>query len=261
MNDVMARQRIVASKLTETLKKNESVEGIVLIGSIARNQGDGFSDIDLSVFSDERLPFLQLGEQKVDGWIVDIENISMAQGSESWPEERRGAYQNAIIAYDRGRAKQFINTATHYSDDYRMKRIITNLFELGWSGWSYSEARDREWKGYIWSLPSNLWIRRGRPDNAIYVLRQSIETVMDLLFAINKQWIPDRKWKWIKFCDLQWKPNGCDTELLITQSQSTEHIALLQERLQSIVDDCYDKIIPELPDDIYRFLMEHTDVY
>lgn len=263
---IILEQKKVADKFIASLIENPDIIGVCYLGSIARRFGTRDSDIDIGVFSYERIPELQLGERIVGDWDVEIFNIVLNEGYKNWSEPQREAYFEGELIYDKkGAVNQFLNAALKYPLDYRLTKMIHILFQLGWHGWSYSPIKGTDWKGYNWGLKNDLWIKRSRLDNAFYILSQSINLAIDLVYAINSRWIPDTKWKFIKSFKLSWIPDSwkeCMDYLTTGVGLSSEEVWYEKAKVfQSAIDSCYEKIMDELPDDMYMHLIENTDEY
>lgn len=263
--NVLSRQRKVAERFIAPLKKNPKVLGIAFLGSLARHSGDLHSDIDIAIFSADRLDDLHRGESKMDGWTLDVYNVAINSGWVGWSDPQREAYAECELVHDpRGDVALFLSGALAYSPQLKTTRAVEILLQLGWNGFSYSPAQGRHWKGYLWELPSDLWIQRGSPSNAFYVLRQSFELVVSLLYVINCRWLPDAKWRLLKTNNLSWTPPGwseCQQELLTASTLDEPTFRQKAAILQRTVDLCYERLMPDLPQDMYALFMEISRDY
>lgn len=265
MENLASKHREIAEKFIEPLKKDVRVKGIAFLGSIGRNFGDEHSDIDIAVFTNETIDTLHRGEKWIDGWDIEIFQIDINKGYEDWDTAQKEAYQEGILVYDRdGDVKPFLEAALAYSDEDKLKEIVGLLFDLGWHGWSYTPAKYKEWRGYKWSLPHDLWIQRGSVENAFFVLNHCKDLLMDLLFAINRRWTPDFKWKYFKSLQLEWLPeNYTETmsSLLILNSVTIEEFEEKAVLFQKLIDACYEKVMDELPSNMYDYLVLELGAY
>lgn len=258
------KHRKIAEEYTKAFKADKRVEGICYLGSIARNYADMYSDIDIAIFSEERMLDLRLGEGRFKNFTVEVFNIAMNESYESWDETQKEAYNEGIIAYDKkGDVKRFLDNALKYTNEYKTCKIIEIFFKLGWHGWAYSAYRDKQERGYLWSLPPDLWIRRRRVENAFYIMNMCVDMLIDLIYAINEHWVPDIKWKWIKFSKLSWLPSSWEnlSKLLVTENINKETFYEKKQIFQLLIDECYEKVVHTLPDDMYNYLIKINRAY
>jgi len=66
----MSKLEGILNKIIEWAKSEDSVRGLIVEGSIAQDQGDNFSDVDISIFTKDIEPFT-----KDDSWISKIANV------------------------------------------------------------------------------------------------------------------------------------------------------------------------------------------
>jgi hypothetical protein len=189
----------------------------------------------------------------------------MTKGYEDWDTTQKEAYQEGILVYDPdGEVQPFLKGALAYSDEGRLKDMVELFFDLGWHGWSYTPAKNKEWKGYKWSLPHDLWIQRGSTENAFQVLNHCKDLLMDLLFAINRKWTPDFKWKYYKSLNLPWLPEHYRetmATLLLVNSITEEEFEKKAFLFQQLIDACYEKVMDELPSNMYDYLVFELGAY
>ncbi|WP_251551164.1 nucleotidyltransferase domain-containing protein [Neobacillus muris] len=265
MENLAAKHREIAERFIEPLKDDKRIKGIAFLGSIGRNFGDKHSDIDIAVFTNEKIDMLHRGEKWIEGWDIEIFQVDMTEGNEDWDSAQKEAYQEGILVYDpSGEVKPFLEAALAYSDEDRMKEIVELLFDLGWHGWSYTEAKGKEWRGYNWSLPHDLWIQRGSIENAFYILHHCRDLLMDLLYAINRRWTPDFKWKYFKSLQLPWLPEKyAETmaSLLLVASITEEEFNQKAALFQTLIDACYEMVMDDLPTDMYDYLVVELGAY
>lgn len=247
----------VANKFIEELKKNKDVLGVMHLGGIARGSADEYSDIDISVFSYEPLK-IELGEKEVEpGCIIETFNVAINQGYDDWSSIQKEAYQEGVIAYDTNDTiKDFLDKALFYDEKKRIKDILTLVFEIAWHGWVYKPFQNKKIKGYKWVLPNNLWQMRGFEKNAYYVANQSVNYLIELLYAINKKWVPDYKWRYIKSFNLNYLPKKYEMKInyLLYEEWNELTWSTKDEYFQSMLDEIIGRIEGELPEDWYAVI-------
>ena len=99
--DMLQEYQRVADAFVAKMWEHPDVEGVIHLGGIARQRADEYSDIDLAVFSNQRLKWLRTGEQETpEGYDLEVFNIAMDSGFDNWDEIKREAYQEGVIAFD-----------------------------------------------------------------------------------------------------------------------------------------------------------------
>lgn len=258
--DMLKKYGETAKRYEDYLMTLDGAVGVMHLGGIARSRADEHSDIDIAVFSHKPIKGLKTGEQlSEEGYDVEIFNIVMSKGFGDWSEIQKEAYDEGFIARDTdGQVKSFITKALEYKDEYRLPRVAQLIFNLAWHGWIYTPFRNRMVKGYNWIIPRDIWFGRGDPNNAFYLAQVCLQDFIELLFAINKKWTPDYKWRYIKSKKLAFLPENYikkTEELLFTEwtEENWEHKAAV---FQSLLDETVAAVEPDLPDDWYA-LIEH----
>jgi len=257
--DMREQFKKVADRFSDSIIKDPRVEGIAYLGGLARDFADEDSDIDIAVFSSEHLPELKLGEQITpEGYDLEIWNIVLGDGFEKWPDIQKEAYQEGKIIFDKnGKVSEFLKRALTFPDEYRTKRALELIFFIAWHGWIYTPFRNKNIKGYNWILPEDLWFRRGAEKNAYYVSQICVGYLLELLFLINKKWIPDYKWRYLKCLQLSVLPKNAKDSLdfLLFDSWNIKTWDDKRRIMQKLVDDVIELLLPDLPcDNWYDFL-------
>lgn len=256
--DMLNQYQEVADRFISQIAAHPDVEGVMHLGGLARGKADEYSDIDVAVFSEKKLEWLKTGEQETDeGFDLEVFNVKMEDGFDDWDEIAKEAYQEGKIAFDRtGKVQQFIREALFYSDEYRTKRTAELIFAIAWHGWTYTPFKWKTAKNYRWILPEKLWFIRNNPQNAFYTAHYCVDKYLELLYAINKQWIPDYKWRYIRAKQLPWLPSDFSSSIDILlfgawTEKTWETKSLL---FQKILDEAIEKAIDYMPEDWYSLL-------
>lgn len=257
MNYLFDYERI-SKEFSERMSRHEDVEGVAFLGGVARGRADKYSDIDIAVFSKKKLPWLVTGEQETtEGYDLEIFNIPMEKGYDNWDEIKREAYQEAVVDYDRsGETAAFLSKALEYTDGYRNEKTAKLIFEIAWHGWIYTPFRDRCEKNYRWLLTEKLWLLRGEKNNAYYTARYSIDLFLELLFAVNRRWTPDYKWRYIRAKSLPWLPTNYDEDMdkLLFGEWSEKTWEGQRARFQRMLDETVKTAAEYLPEDWYSLI-------
>ena len=258
MIDYLAEYERVSGAFSAEMQKHEDVEGVVFLGGVARSRADVYSDIDIAVFSDHKLGWLTTGEQETpEGYDLEVFNIVMEKGFEDWDEIKKEAYQEGKIDFDRsGKTEAFLNNALAYSDDLQAQKCAELIFAIAWHGWIYTPFRNQTAKGYRWLLTEKLWFYRGEEKNAFYTTRYCVDLFIELLFAINKRWTPDYKWRYIRSRSLPWLPEHYEDDIdsLLFGAYSQQTWQEQSEKFQALIDQAVSKASEYLPDDWYSLI-------
>lgn len=258
MIDYLEEYKRISNDFSIEMQRHEDVEGVMFLGGVARGSADRFSDIDIAVFSLDKLEWLHTGEQETEeGYDLEIFNIAINNGSDDWDEIKREAYQEGIVAYDRnGRVSAFLESALNYSKDYQIKKSAELIFSIAWHGWIYSPFRNENVKGYRWILNEGLWFSRGKECNVYYTTRYCIDLLIELLYAVNSRWTPDYKWRYVRSHDLTWLPANYHEyiDCLLFGEWSGNTWTDQKEKFQFLLDQTIAHIVPYMPDDWYAII-------
>lgn len=251
----LERNKKISYEILEDLKKNPLVEGVMFLGGVARGFADEDSDIDIAVFSDEKICDLSVGEN-FDDRNIDVEfwNIKLSESSENWSQIQREAYDEGIIVFDRnGKVKKYIDNALYYSEDKFLMEFGERFFHLAWHGIVYSKYRNKKTRGYNWILPNDMWYKRKNKENGFLILQQCALIYIELLFVVNKKWIPDFKWIWIKSNRLAYLPKKYkeSMEYILFERFDDGTWKEKMNKFQELLDELYEHIEPELPENLY----------
>lgn len=255
--DYLKRNIEISKKIVNEFKKDERIEGVMNLGGIARGFADIDSDIDIAVFSNKQLENFTLGETIVDGVDIELFNIALSDKTENWSPIQKEAYDEGIIAYDKsGKVNAFLKKTLEFTADDFNHLFAEQAFALAWHGWIYTPYRNKCIKGYNWILPNDLWIKRGEPKNAYFLLNKCVNIFIDLLFIINKKWIPDFKWVLIKSKKLAFLPEDYSKKIdyLLFESTNSSTYPIKMVMFQELIDDAFKHIEAEIPDNLYDFI-------
>ena len=256
--DMLQEYQRVADAFVAKMWEHPDVEGVIHLGGIARQRADEYSDIDLAVFSNQRLKWLRTGEQETpEGYDLEVFNIAMDSGFDNWDEIKREAYQEGVIAFDRnGKVAEFMKRALTYPEDYRIAMTAELIFAIAWHGWIYTPFRNKSAKNYRWLLTEELWHLRGDKNNAFYTAHYCLEKYLELLFVINRRWLPDYKWRYIRARALPWLPVDYEETMnqLMFGEWSEQTWDQQSARFQRLLDETIEYVIDYMPEDWYSLI-------
>ncbi|HEY9528578.1 MAG TPA: nucleotidyltransferase domain-containing protein [Anaerolineales bacterium] len=250
MNSATQRKRTELSRfIQQEVTPEMSVQGVVVIGSVARGIARADSDIDVVVFLD---PFdlyaipaefqWRPEDGTFHGIFSDVENsiqldckrLNLQEWSKPthvWPESLCAELSEGWPAFDRhGQIWKLIVERTSFNDDIRRERLDDALVRLDWL------LND--------STTEGTWERLG-PEVAHSRLHSAFDYLTQALFAYNRRW---RTWRSREIPDLlklPWLPERFDEQLLlatnalsVTKDGYQQRVATLQRFFQELLTEC-----------------------
>ena len=174
------------------IEKNPYIIGIILSGGLARGFADHFSDVDIEIFHPRGYSKLILPESpRGSHWTplgneIEImkscfeDHINPQNDEILWDMVNRWDKSHAIILYDpKGYIAKLLKTKVVFRPGEWEK-----LHKLAGTG--------PQW---LATTVANSWVERGDIAAAHHVVNCAINLLLDYLFLMNKQFIPDDKWK------------------------------------------------------------------
>jgi predicted nucleotidyltransferase len=232
-NNRIRKHKQIARALTTRIAQHRGVTGILYMGGLARGFADRHSDIDMiALLADKdetlRRKLRQLGsdEQKRTGIDIDLEIHYFDDLKDwKWTELRRWDFSHAEIAFDpEGRVKQFFKEKLAVSKAFWLKRVVVLGEYLKW----YC-CPPKEGEGTM----TEAWLDRGDMLSAHYCLNYSIDLMIRIAFALNREFVPPQKWRIHYSYGLAWLPQ--DYETLLKEATTIKSLAKrdLQRRLEA----------------------------
>lgn len=214
----------VAERLVLQISSIEGVAGIVLLGGLTRNFADNFSDLDITVFltrKDERLRKqirkISSDEEKLSSLDVDL-LIHCLSDFRKWKlsEVEKWDYSKAKIVFDpKGEISEMLARKLRVPESSWLKQIAERAEYIKWY---CCPPRDDV------STIAESWIGRGDMMSAQYCLNYAVDLILQILFAINREFLPAQKWRLFYSYSLNWVPadfRGTIEEALIVRDLST----------------------------------------
>ena len=270
MNEITQKKReelelyIEKEILTDT-----AVQGIVVIGSVAKGIARADSDIDAVVFLDpfdlyavpaeskwrpEAGTFHSIFANLPDAIQLDFHRVDLAQWeapSFAWPESLCAELNEGWVAFDRnGRIHPLIAERTAYKDEIRQQRLDEAIIHFDW-------LLDEE-------TTEQTWHNLG-PVVAHYRLHSAFEYLVQGLFAYNRHWRTLKSRELADLVELPWLPDQFEEQLLPAMNAiGTDHAAYeqrvtqLRQFFNALVDQCqqdglYQKVVDE------AFIRQHEE--
>ena len=230
--------RETADRLASKIAQLEGVAGVVFLGGLTRGFADKYSDLDITVFlrkEDRQLKAqihkISSDEEKRSGVETDLEIHCLEDfRKRKWDEVDRWELSKAEIVYDpKGEIRKVFGEKLRLQKDFWVKRIVVYAEYLKW----YT-CPPKEGIGTV----AESWIERGDLVSAHYCLNYSLDLLIRLVFALNKEFLPPQKWRIHYSYGLKWLPDNYKTlvkEAMVIKSLSIKDF---NRRLEAIWNLC-----------------------
>lgn len=198
-----------AAVLVRQISAERGVAGIVLLGGLTRRFADEHSDVDIVVVTDRqdgalkrRIEGLGRSMGGRTGLDIDLEVHSVRGFGGLEPTDwRRWEYRSAEIVLDRGGVVgKLVSRLVTVPDDFWVDRVVKDWTYLQWyacppeGGSSIAES----------------WLDRGDLASAHYCMNYALEILLELVYALNREFVPAPKWRVYSLHELGWRPKGLD---------------------------------------------------
>jgi predicted nucleotidyltransferase len=228
------RFRRVAEELTSRIVAFDGVAGIVFIGGLVRGFADKFSDVDIITFLSRRNDELRRQVRDV-GWEgqkrygvdVDLEVHFLEDFKRwKWREVDRWEFSRAEIVFDpKKEIEKVFREKLRVPQNFWVKRIVICGEYLKW--YCCPPKSD---EGTV----AECWVDRGDLVSAHYCMTYSVDLMLRIIFALNKEFLPAPKWRIFYSYGLKWLPEDYKrlvNEALLVKSSSVEDF---RRRLQAM---------------------------
>ena len=264
--------RQAAEALAGRFASYDGVIGIIFLGALVRGFADRTSDLDITVVVRQRDEALrrQLRQLAVDvarrSDVADVDLIitlldDFAQ--RDWDEGEKWEYSNAAeVVFDpSGAVKAVICKKLAAPQAFWIQRIVCCATYLTWyccpphEAWVFT--RDRL------GIPSTIaesWVDRGDVVAAHYCLHYGVDLLLQLIFALNREYVPVPKWRLHYSYELKWLPNDYQAllkEILSTRSLSVEELHRKLGAIQKLWAD----VLIKIKDEFKLTSQQITDYY
>lgn len=226
-----------------------SVQGVVVIGSVARGLARDDSDIDAVVFLKPYDVYAIPAECKwhpddgtyhgifsnVENSIqLDFKRLDLRKWSKQtyvWPESMCAELSAGWVAFDRNdEIQKLIVERTKFRDKIRQERLDEAIVRLDWLQSASTIART--------------WTTLG-PNIAHYRLHSAYDYLMQALFAYNSRWRTWRSRELSDLLNLPWLPERFEEQLLLatnalstTQEGYQQRVTVLRDSFDELVAKC-----------------------
>jgi len=240
--------RQTAEKLVSQMSPFEGVVGIVYMGGLTRGFADKYSDVDIVVFlnrKDEdlsrRIRKMSVDEQRRSGVDIDL-MVHPLTDFRKWKldEPTLWDYSKARVVFDRNK---------------EVGKILKKKLRVSRSFWIRRIAEYAEYVKWYCCPPgedvgtmAEAWIDRGDLASAHYCLNYSIDLLLGIIFALNKEFLPAPKWRVFYANSLKWLPADFSrhiNEAMITKDFSRRDFG----RRMSAIRKLWREIVPKIEQD------------
>ena len=226
-----------------------SVQGLVVIGSVAKGIARADSDIDAVIFLD---PFdlyaipaefkWRSSDRSFHGIFSEVENsiqidfkrLNLQEWSKptyAWPESICAELSEGWLAFDRdSHIQKLIAERTYFNDEIRQERLDDAIVHLDWL------LRD--------SSTERTWEIQGAKI-AHYRLHSAYDYLMQALFAYNRRWRTLRSRELTDLLKLPWLPERFDEQLIlatnalsVTKDGYQRRVTTLQHFFNELMTKC-----------------------
>ena len=198
----------------------------------------------------------------VDLFVIDIDTSTPS----TWDDSRLQAFGESVILFFRDPSTiPFLRQAVYLREDEQTFKIQEIVLKLGWIGFQPLAWFNQEKYGYRWTVPYDLWIRRGSIASAHVTVDKALDSTLQLLFLVNGQRIPDVKWRRYLAPHLPWLPPRFT--LLLEQVENDQHNEEGFRRRAKAVLSMIEEIVSPLEEsgkisgDIYQSYLRATKDY
>ena len=242
------RFREIAEELASKIAKHDGVVGVVFAGGLERGFADKYSDVDILVFLRKKSQvlrdrILRLGseEQKRSSIDVDLEvHLLEDFRKRKLSEIHKWDLSHVQVAFDpQGEIRQLLKEKTKVPRSFWVKRIVVSGEYLKW----YC-CPPRADIGTI----AEAWVERGDMASAHYCVNYALDLIVNIVYALNREFVPPPKWKIFYSYSLRWLPN--DYSRLVKETLRTSALSVkdLNRRL-SALKELWQEILPKIEEE------------
>src|SRR5574341_210253 len=250
MNPATKRKRTELSRfIQQEVMPETSVQGVVVIGSVAKGIARADSDIDAVIFLE---PFdlyaipAEFKWRSDDGTFhgifsevensiqLDFKRLDLQEWSKPthvWPESICAELSEGWLAFDRNsHIQKLIAERTYFNDEIRRERLDDAIVHLDWLLRDSSAERTWETQGVT---------------IAHYRLHSAYDYLMQALFAYNRRWRTLSSREISDLLKLPWLPEKFNEQLIlatnalsVTKDGYQQRVAILQHFFNELVTKC-----------------------
>lgn len=258
MKSVRKIHQRLAKEYSKELSKHRHIIGIV---HLDKNFVDKDDDIDMVVFTNiDKNVRLPKGEHISKGFDFDLSVLYYPYVKKiKWVQEAKSAFKNVTILYDTNdKIKNILKNKLIFTGKEQRDTIIANIFRLIWCG-IYDNHRWKDYKIPYYSY--DVWVKRGDLLTAHLLIDYALGMLLNILYAYNKEFIPNERWKLHGSYKLKWLPKNFKKrikEVIATGRISKDDFHKRYKIFRSLLEETIDKIEKEkiLPKNMYHYYLK-----
>jgi len=196
------------AEIVKRLSKHKSVVGALFTGGIVRGFADKYSDVDVMIFLDHEDASVRSSVRLLAGEIdarfsieTDIEvHVLDEYIQQDWGEYLKWDLSNGMVVFDRhGGLSELLKEKLAVAEEEWQLRIAKSMIYISWYCFPEKEH-----------VPSmiDLWSDRGDSASAQYAVVYTLESIVELLYTLNRSFLPAPKWRIYNISQLTWLPKN-----------------------------------------------------
>lgn len=227
---VIDRHKELVERLLDRYSADESVLGVILVGSVGKGYQDENSDIDLEVVvTEERFRLFEekneelIHTEKYDLMFTTMENLERVTECER--DEDHWRYQDCPVLLDKtSKLEDILEEAAKYDVDSRLKRLKRYYL--------------RYWQNTLHSLGC---LRHKNNWGARIYAALAMRDLIRLLFNLNHRWAPKLQWAFKEIHLLDRKPPNLESgiESVLAKPDSARFSKLWEETAKLLREEQY----------------------
>jgi len=246
-NNIEEFRRITQS-LVARIATYRGVAGIVLLGGLVRGFTDKSSDLDITVFlskRDERLrkQICEIGSDKQERFKIDVDlEVHSLEDfrKRQWSETDKWDFSNSKIVLDpEGKIKELLKQKLRSPQSFWTRRLVVCAEYLKWY---CCPPKDN-----VGSI-TETWVDRGDLLAAHYCLNYAVDLLIEMIFALNREYLPPPKWRMFYSYRLPWLPESYRKPIEQAMNAKTLSLTEIKRRLE-VIREMWRKILPKLEEE------------
>jgi len=249
----IAQFRRVAERLVARIRVLQGVAGIIFMGGLVRGFADKYSDVDVVVFLSRkddklsrRIRIMGSEESRLSGLDVDLEVHSLTE-FKNWKLD-------GMVMWD------FSKAEIVFDPKGEVAKVFKRKFSVPESYWVYQIAVCAEHLKWYCCPPNKhvgtiaeSWIDRGDLASAHYCLNYALDLMLQMVYALNREFAPAPKWRVFYIDSLKWVPpdfNRRIHDFVVVKSLSIDDF---RRRLE-IINEIWGHVVPKIEQETHLTL-------
>jgi len=249
----IAKFRRVAERLVDRILHFDGLAGIIFIGGLARGFADKYSDVDVIVFLSRKddglsrqIRIIGSEESRLSNIDVDLEVHSLAE-FKKWKLD-------GVVMWD------FSKAEIVFDSKGEVAKVFKRKFSVPESYWVHQIAVCAEHLKWYCCPPNKdvgtiagSWIDRGDLASAHYCLNYALDLMLQMVYALNREFAPAPKWRVFYIDSLKWVPPDFSRHIhdfVVVKSLSIDDF----RRRLGIINEIWRHIVPKIEQETHLTL-------